>query len=193
MDPGEGLSHGIQKRVIQHYAVLVKSIDWDTMQALVEFKESPGLLAQARIATISGSKGAIYPPISVGDVMLAEVTGHDLDQLLRDRNAKVVRNPYLYDKSDVVIGFSLYAEQGEGAGRKATTPPGENEWLLARTATVEIRINVSTGEVVIQTAGNIYLGGKTGAKKVIVDGDDVNDTTDKVVASAGTKVYVGSP
>lgn len=202
-DPGEGLSQGIQKRVIQHYAVIIKTLDMANLMATVEFKGSPGLLAEARIGTISGSGGTLYPPLKKGDVMWGEVSGEDLDQIMRDRKARRLTNPYLYDKSDVFIGFGMHVESGEAAGRKASAPPAEGEWLLVHETGVEIAIKAN-GEVIVKSSGNIYLGGKTGAKKVVLDGDaisgsgidsggDTVNVTGTAAADVGTKVFVGSP
>ena len=188
---GEAIAHGIQKSSNQTYIVVLKSLDWANFTATVEFKDSPGLEARGRLATVSGGGGTLYPPYMVGDLIEARVTGHDLNQLLASRIAERITNPYFYDKSDVLLCLSPYAKSGEPSGRKASSPPAEGQWLLVHDSGVEISI-APDGEVVIKakSGGKIYLGGKTGAKKALVDGD--SNVAGAVSATQST-VWIGTP
>lgn len=192
MRSGESLSHAIQKRVIQEALFIVRSLDWDTLTADVEFKHAPGLKAFARIATISGSGGTLYPPLKVGDVVKGEIHGPDLGDMMRTKKAAEPKNPYLYDRSDVTIGLSVYADSGEPAGRKAATPPPEGGWLLVADDGSEIRFDPVTKEWVwkLPAGSKLYLGGKTGAQAVARNGDPAGIGS---VSATQSQVYVGGP
>lgn len=192
MRSGDALNHSIGRRVVQHYLAILRTIDWPTFKAKVEFMDSPGLFATGRIFTVSGSGGTLYPPYKVGDVVEVEVTGHDLGQLMERRNAHRVKNPYLYDKSDVIVSLSAYMDAGEPAGRKAATPPADGGWLLVASDGSEIRLDPVTKEWVwkLPTNGKLYLGGKTNAKAVLVHGDDGGE---EPINASQSRIFIGDP
>jgi len=189
---GEALSHAIQRRVIQEALFIVKALDWTTLTATVEFKHAPGLLAKARIATVSGAGGTLYPPIDVGDVLKGEIHGPDLTEMVANRQATEPKNAYLYDQSEVTIGLGLYMATGEPAGRKAATVPNPKGWLLVTSDGSEVRYDPANKEWVwkLATGGKMYVGGKTNAKAVLVNGDS---NAAGGVGSTQTKLYVGDP
>lgn len=188
--PGETLSHAIQERVVQEALFVIKALDWAKLTAKVEFKHAPGLFARARIATVSGAGGTLYPPLKVGDVVKGEIHGPDLTEMIETKVARNPRNPHLYDLTDVSISLSVYAESGEPAGRKATTPPNPGEWLLVNAAGAEVRIP-EIGDVVVKPAPGrkVYIGGTTNAKAVLVNGDS---NAAGGVSSTQSTLYVGS-
>lgn len=189
---GEHLREAVQRRTIQHYVGIIKSIDWSTDSAVVELKEKPGLTVHGRLGTIGGGGGDLYPPYKTGDLVWVELAGFDLDLSLEDRDPRRPRNGILMDLSDVLVTFSPKAKKGEPSVRTDTKPSEEGEWLLVGEGGFEVRFTPSTNQFVVKapTGGKVYIGGKQNAKRALVDGD--SNGAGSVDATQDT-VWIGEP